>query len=68
MFKSDDSQTVYELDHRKPLLDVIPIEHILRKLSVVPVSDTGTIQHHLRNVFPGAPCDRRPGAGDGCTM
>jgi hypothetical protein len=42
----------------------IPIEHILGKLPVVPVGDTGTIPHHLHNVFPGAP--RRPDAGDGC--
>ena len=44
--------------------------HILGKLPVarVPVGDTGTIQHHLRNTFPGAPSDHRPGAGDGCRM
>ena len=33
----------------------------LGKLPVVPVGDTGTIPHHLRNLFPGAPGDRRPG-------
>jgi hypothetical protein len=31
------SQIVYELDHRKPVLYVIPIENILGKLPVVPV-------------------------------
>ena len=62
------SQIVYELDHRKPVLYVIPIENILGKLPVVPVGDTGTIPHHLRNLFPGAPGDRRQGSGDGCRM
>ena len=67
-FKSVGSQIIYELDHKKPVLYVIPIEHILGKLPVVPVGDTGTIPHHLRNVFQGAPGDRRPDAGDGCKM
>ncbi len=66
--KSIGSRVVYELDHRKPVLYVIPIEHILGKLPVVPVGDTGTIPYHLRNFFLGAPGDRRPGAGDGCRM
>ncbi len=35
---------------------------------MIPVGETGTILHHLRNVFPGAPCGRREGAGDGCRM
>ena len=59
---------VYELDYKKPILYVIPIQSILGKLPVVPVGDTGTIPYHLRNTFPGAPGDRRPGAGDGCKM
>ncbi len=59
---------VYELDYRKPVLYVIPIQSILGKLPVVPVGDTGTILYHLHNVFPGAPGDRRPGSGDGCRM
>ena len=62
------SQIVYELDHQKPVLYVIPVEHILGKLPLVPVGDTGTIPHHLRNLFSVAPGDRRPGAGDGCRM
>ena len=43
---------------------VVPIHSILGKLPVVPVGDTGTITYHLHNYFPGAPGDRRPGAGD----
>ena len=40
--KSVGSQIVYNLDHRKPVLYVIPIENVLPvgKLSVVPVGDT----------------------------
>ena len=59
------SRVVYELDYKKPVLYIMPIQSILGKLPVVPVGDTCTIQHHLRNTFPG---DRRPGAGDGCKM
>ena len=66
--KSVGSRVVYELDYKKPILYVIPIQSILGKLPVVPVSDTGTIQHHLRNTFSGAPGDRQMGAGDGCKM
>ena len=62
------SRILYELDHRNPILYVIPIQSILGKLPVVPVGDTGTIPHHLRNHFSGAPGDRRPGSGDGCRM
>ena len=62
------SRVVYELDYKKPVLYVVPIQSILGKLPVVPVGDTGTIQHRMRNTFPGAPGDRRPGAGDGCRM
>jgi hypothetical protein len=28
----------------------------------------GTISYHLRNAFPGASGDRKPGSGDGCWM
>ncbi len=52
--KSIGSWVVYELDG-KPVLYVIPIEHIPGKLQVVPVGDTKTIQYHLSNFFPGAP-------------
>ena len=59
---------LYELDYKKPILYVVPIQSILGKLPVVPVGDTGTIPHRMRNTFSGAPGDRRPGAGDGCRM
>ncbi len=51
-----ESQILYELGHRQPVLWVIPIENILGKLPVVHVrvGHTGTITHHLRNDFPGA--------------
>ncbi len=62
------SRVVYELDYKKPILYVVPIQNILGKLPLVPVSDTGTIQHRMRNAFPGAPGDSRQGAGDGCRM
>ena len=61
------SRVVYELDYKKPILYVIPIDIILGKLPVVPVGDTGTIPHRLRNRFQG-PGDRREGSGDGCSM
>ncbi len=51
------SRVVYELDYKKPILYVIPIQSIVCKLPVVPVGDTGTIPYHLRNTFSGAPCD-----------
>ena len=59
---------VYKLDYKKPILYVVPIQNILGKLSLVPVGDTGTIPHSMRNTFAGAPGDRRTGAGDGCRM
>ena len=54
------SRVVYELDYKKRILYVIPIQSILGKLLVVPVGRT------TRNTFPGDPGNRRPGAGDGC--
>jgi hypothetical protein len=62
------SRVLYELDYRRPVLYVIPIQSILGKLLVVPVGDTGTIPHHLHDVIPGAPGDHRQGAGDGCRI
>ena len=62
------SRVVYELDYKKPILYVVPIQNILGKLSLVPVGDTSTIPHSMRNTLTGAPGDRRPGAGDGCRM
>ncbi len=57
------SRVVYELDYKKPILYVVSIPSILGKLPVVPVGDTGTIPHRMRNTFSGAPGDCRPGAG-----
>jgi hypothetical protein len=57
--ESDGSRILYEVDYKKPILYVIPIESILGKLQVVPVGDTRTIPYSLRNIFPGAPGDRR---------
>jgi hypothetical protein len=68
LLNSVGSRILYELDHRKPVLYVIPIQNIIGKLCLVPVGDTGTILHRLRTAFPGAPGDRRPGSGDGCQM
>ncbi len=56
----------YEVDYKKPILYVVPIQSILGKLPLVPVGDTGTIQHSMRNAFSGAPGGRD--AGDGCRM
>ena len=58
------SRVVYELDNKKPILYVIPIQSILGKLPVVPVGDTGTIPYHLRSTFSGAPGDHRMVSGD----
>ncbi len=49
------SRVLHEFDFKKPILYVIPMESILGKLPVVPVSDTRTILHRLHNIFPGAP-------------
>ncbi len=64
------SRILYELDHRKPILYVIPIKNITGKLCVVSVGHTGTIQHSLHTAFPlaGAPGNRKLGSGNGCTM
>jgi hypothetical protein len=66
--KSIGFQILYELDHRKPVLYVVPADYILGKLPLVPVGDTGTIKHHPRNLFQGAPGNSRAGAGDECKM
>ena len=34
------SRVVYELDYKKPVLYIIPIQSVLGKLPVVPVGDT----------------------------
>ena len=56
------------VDYKKPILYVIPIQSILGKLPLVPVGDTGTIPHSMRNAFSGAPGDWRPGPGDRCRI
>ena len=66
--KSIDSQIIYELDPTRPIRYVLPIENILGKLPVVPVGDTGTILHSLRNACRWAYGDSRPGDGKGCPM
>ena len=64
------SQMLYELDPKKPILYVLPIENILGKLPVVPAGNTGTIPFWLKKEFEasGAFTDRSKGAGDGCQM
>ena len=64
------SRILYELDHRNPILYVIPIQSILGKLPVVPVGDTGTIPHHLRSHFSWAPgtAGRVPAMDAGCGL
>jgi hypothetical protein len=37
----------YELDYKKPVLYVVPIQSILGKLPLVPEGDTGTIPHRI---------------------
>jgi hypothetical protein len=56
---------VYELDYKNPILYVIPIQSILGKLPLVPLGDTGTIPHSMRNAFSG---DQRPDSGDECRI
>jgi hypothetical protein len=46
--ESVESRVVYELDYKKPILYVIPIQSILGKLPLVPVGETGTIPHSMR--------------------
>ncbi len=53
---------------QEPILYVIPVESILDKLPVIPVGDTGTIQHNIHNLFTGAPGDRQEGSWDRCRM
>ncbi len=69
MAKVDRIPDFIQAGPQKPVLYVVPVDHILGKLPL-PVGDTGTIPHHLRNLFPGAPGDSWPGAGDhdGCRM
>ena len=63
-----------------PLLHVVPVEHILGKLSLVQAGDTGTIPFEdlARNqadhdefrdeYYPGGRADSAPGRGDGTRL
>ncbi len=42
------SRVVCELNYKKPILYVVPIQSILGKLPLVSVGDTGTIPHSMR--------------------
>ena len=60
---------LYELDPKKPILYVLPIENILGKLALVPVGDTGTIPYNMPRPLPrGTYADKKMGSGDGCKM
>ena len=61
---------LYELDPKKPILHVLPIENILGKMPVIPAGDTGTISFQLKGDFEGscACTDSQDDAGDGCQM
>lgn len=64
-----DSKMIYERKPSNQVLYVLPITHILGKLPLVPIGDTGTIPHSMRGEsaeLPGALCDSEPGKGDGC--
>jgi hypothetical protein len=56
------SQILFELDPKKPVLYVVPIESILGKLPVVPAGELGTVRHGKRAQFPGAVADSTQGA------
>ncbi len=62
---------MYERKQDKQAFYVLPVEYILGKLPVVPIRDTGTIPHSMRQHaedFVGAAFDTREGAGDGGGM
>lgn len=64
-----DSTIIYERKNHQQVLYVVPIASILSRLPVVPVGDTGTIPFSMRAEaaeYPGASCDSRQDAGDGC--
>jgi hypothetical protein len=59
---------VYERNQDNQVFYLLPVEYILGKLPVIPVSDTGTIPYSMRQHaegFVGAAFDTREGAGDG---
>jgi hypothetical protein len=64
-----DSTIIYEGKMQSQVLYVVPITSVLGRLPVVPVGATGTIPHSMRkegNTFPGASCDTKKDAADGC--
>ena len=46
------SRVLYELDPKKPVLYVIPVESILGKLPVVPVGDFGSVPNGIAHNAP----------------
>ena len=65
------SKMIYERKPSSQVLYVLPITHILGKLPLVPVGDTGTFPHRMCGEsaeYPGASCDLEPGKGDGCNL
>ena len=54
---------VYELDYKKPILYVIPIQSILGKLPLVPVGDNVTIPIPAQRAQSLFGRSRRPEAG-----
>ena len=71
------SRLVYEPQHGKEVLYVVPVSSVLGRLPVVRAGDTGTIPFQYRQGLRNgahryehdlARADTRPGAGDGCSM
>ncbi len=58
------SRIVYERLPDNQVFYMLPVESILAKLPVVPVSETGTIPYCIED-FVGASFDTREGEGDG---
>ena len=69
-----ESRMLYELDPRLPRLFVLPISSVLGKVPLVRAGHTGTIPYSMRGeakerrYYPGAKCDTKEGAGDGCRV
>ena len=63
------SKMIYKQKANQQVLYVLPIIHILGKLSLVPVGDKGTFPHSMRwesAEFPWVSCDSDLDKGDGC--
>ena len=69
-----ESRLLYELNPHLPRLFVLPICSVLGKLPLVRAGHTGTIPYCMRGeakerrYYPGATCDSKEGAGDGCRV